>query len=226
MIVSVIFAVLLAAAFACYVSGNLKKIRLLEIISLSLCIPFMAGVAFPLLILHFPDSHHIMSISGMAIFFAEIMILLKALKPMKNNFLEELCLIISLVFWILIYNSIFNFYRCHIAIDIVFTILWLFYFIFFVVKTHLKKFIPIAEFLVMTAFTMSLFYICLASIIYGHTLDTLFCFIGSSAFVFYTGFNLIDQNNESEKKPFQLLENLLIILGTLFMYAGTVLMHF
>lgn len=224
MIVSVIFAVFLAAAISCYISGAVKKIRLLEIIPLSLCIPFMAGIAVPLLFLHLPDSHHILSISTLSVIFAEIMILLKIFKPFKSPIFEKIALCLSLTFWILIYNSIFNIYRCHLAINITFTVLWVIFFLFFVIKTHLKKPLELLEFLLLTVFTMSLFYICLASIIYGHTLDTLFYFIGCSAFVFYTGFNLID--SKSEKPAFLLLENMLVIFGTLFMYTGTVLMHF
>lgn len=224
MIVSVIFAVLLAAAISCYVSGAVKRIRLLEIIPFSLCIPFMAGVACPLLIISLPDSHHILSISSMAVFFAEIMILLKIFKPFKTNIFEKLALCLSLTFWILIFKSIFNIYRCHIAINIIFTALWILFFLFLMIKTHLKKLFEIFESLILTVFSMSLFYICLVSIIYGHTLDTLFCFLGCSSFVLYTGFNIFDSKAENPK--FLMLENILLLLGTFFMYSGTVLMHF
>ena len=217
MIVSVIFAVLLAAAISCYVSGAVKRIRLLEIIPFSLCIPFMAGVACPLLIISLPGSHYFLSFSSMAV-------LLKIFKPFKTNIFEKLALCLSLTFWILIFKSIFNIYRCHIAINIIFTALWILFFLFLMIKTHLKKLFEIFESLILTVFSMSLFYICLVSIIYGHTLDTLFCFLGCSSFVLYTGFNIFDSKAENPK--FLMLENILLLLGTFFMYSGTVLMHF
>lgn len=224
MIVSVIFAVLLAAALSCYISGAVKKIRLLEIIPLLFCIPFMAGIAIPLLYMDLPDSHHIMSISTLAVFFAELMMFIKVFKPFKSDILEKLILCASLTAWIFIFNSIFNIYRSHLAINIIFTVLWILFFLFFLIKTRIKKIPDIFEFLLLTVFSMSLFYICIVSIIYGHTLDSLFCFVGCSAFVFYSGFNLID--SKSDIPPFLLMENMLIIFGTLFMYTGTVLMHF
>lgn len=219
-----IFAVLFCTAFALFITGSVKKMELMEKVSLGFCIPLEASIADSILFLKLPDSHHVLIISFFAVIFTEALLILTLLKPFKNQIIEKLLFLVSTTFWISIFNSIFYIYRCHIVINILFTVIWIAFFLFFVLKSRLKDIKKIAEFFLVTCFSISLFYICFVSVLYEHSLDSLFCFIGSAALVIYCGFDL--WNSIKAKPVYSILKKLLLVFGTFFILAGTVLLQF
>lgn len=225
MIVSVIFSILFLISIALYIIGSAQKLPVLEKTAYCFSIPMVFGIAIPLQLMHLPDSLHTMVISLFAVFFSSGLGLIKLFRPNTLRILKNIFFILTIVFWLLIYHSVFFIYRINILLTILFSVLCVSNILFFLIKLHIKKIKEIISFIINSLISCLLFYICSVTLIYGHTTYSILCFIGSIGYVIYPTFMLLKENTQTNIKSV-LPDNLIFIISTLFMYGGTVLMQF
>lgn len=224
MVVTVIFSVLFLTAVSLYITGSAKKIIPMEKTAFISSVPFLSGIAVPLIYSKLPDSMLSLFISSIAISITFLLVIIKSFKALKIRFLEKILFLSAIGTWIFLFYSIFYLYQVHTISQIVLLVLVLALLIFTLLKLKIKSFTQIVKCFLLIAAPSILLFISLFTLVYAKNLYSILCFLGS---LMLTGFAEYYIFREKSEKPLpSLWENLLLLAGTGLLYAGTVLMHF